>query len=156
MVGGNASSELAKIGGITPPELTRSGKYEDCPPMTRRPTTRLAYCTGMRRCAPSTYTMKATTAIIRTTRKIRAMGVKGPQARVLAFSYKSCTARGRPTTMPVKMMSDIPLPMPRSLICSPSHMRSEEHTSELQSRLHLVCRLLLEKKKKKKKLHTQR
>src|SRR2546422_8369435 len=29
--------------------------------------------------------------------------------------------------------------------------RSEEHTSELQSRLHLVCRLLLEKKKKTKK-----
>src|SRR2546422_3383093 len=34
---------------------------------------------------------------------------------------------------------------------SPSGWRSEEHTSELQSRLHLVCRLLLEKKKKKKK-----
>src|SRR5687768_17724695 len=30
-------------------------------------------------------------------------------------------------------------------------LRSEEHTSELQSRLHLVCRLLLEKKKKKKR-----
>src|SRR5690606_40557200 len=29
------------------------------------------------------------------------------------------------------------------------HMRSEEHTSELQSRENLVCRLLLEKKKKK-------
>src|SRR5438105_11288302 len=29
--------------------------------------------------------------------------------------------------------------------------RSEEHTSELQSRVDLVCRLLLEKKKKKKK-----
>src|SRR5687768_17812438 len=29
--------------------------------------------------------------------------------------------------------------------------RSEEHTSELQSRLHLVCRLLLEKKKKARK-----
>src|SRR2546429_3395226 len=29
-----------------------------------------------------------------------------------------------------------------------SSFRSEEHTSELQSRLHLVCRLLLEKKKK--------
>src|SRR2546422_6537340 len=29
--------------------------------------------------------------------------------------------------------------------------RSEEHTSELQSRLQLVCRLLLEKKKKKKR-----
>src|SRR2546422_3404627 len=30
-----------------------------------------------------------------------------------------------------------------------NHERSEEHTSELQSRLHLVCRLLLEKKKTK-------
>src|SRR2546429_4607685 len=30
---------------------------------------------------------------------------------------------------------------------SPVRTRSEEHTSELQSRLHLVCRLLLEKKK---------
>src|SRR2546422_8521361 len=37
-------------------------------------------------------------------------------------------------------------------IAAPNHwhaQRSEEHTSELQSRLHLVCRLLLEKKKKK-------
>src|SRR5256884_4459032 len=33
--------------------------------------------------------------------------------------------------------------------CRPQGRRSEEHTSELQSRLHLVCRLLLEKKKKK-------
>src|SRR2546422_7810512 len=36
-----------------------------------------------------------------------------------------------------------------------AYLRSEEHTSELQSRLHLVCRLLLEKKKKKQvKLRT--
>src|SRR2546422_7484623 len=35
---------------------------------------------------------------------------------------------------------------------SESYARSEEHTSELQSRLHLVCRLLLEKKKEKKQL----
>src|SRR2546421_3549968 len=34
----------------------------------------------------------------------------------------------------------------------PGSMRSEEHTSELQSRSDLVCRLLLEKKKKKRKL----
>src|SRR2546422_3949778 len=33
--------------------------------------------------------------------------------------------------------------------CRLTFRRSEEHTSELQSRLHLVCRLLLEKKKKK-------
>src|SRR5690554_7006546 len=37
---------------------------------------------------------------------------------------------------------------PSSKYATPA--RSEEHTSELQSRPHLVCRLLLEKKKKKK------
>src|SRR2546422_2929411 len=35
------------------------------------------------------------------------------------------------------------------------YSRSEEHTSELQSRLHLVCRLLLEKKKKKTNLESE-
>src|SRR5690625_6830381 len=35
-----------------------------------------------------------------------------------------------------------------------SEIRSEEHTSELQSRGHLVCRLLLEKKKNKKQRYT--
>src|SRR5690554_7329701 len=39
------------------------------------------------------------------------------------------------------------------LVCRPIS-RSEEHTSELQSRPHLVCRLLLEKKKKKQHTHT--
>src|SRR2546422_3316704 len=34
--------------------------------------------------------------------------------------------------------------------CRETPSRSEEHTSELQSRLHLVCRLLLEKKKRKR------
>src|SRR2546429_9852239 len=37
------------------------------------------------------------------------------------------------------------IPLPHKIT-----QRSEEHTSELQSRLHLVCRLLLEKKKKKR------
>src|SRR5690242_21483997 len=35
-------------------------------------------------------------------------------------------------------------------VCSTLRTRSEEHTSELQSHVNLVCRLLLEKKKKKK------
>src|SRR2546429_2429186 len=35
-------------------------------------------------------------------------------------------------------------------------LRSEEHTSELQSRLHLVCRLLLEKKKQLLKIRHER
>src|SRR5467141_1292710 len=45
------------------------------------------------------------------------------------------------TTVPDMMFSATPVPaLPRT--------RSEEHTSELQSHLNLVCRLLLEKKKK--------
>src|SRR6266436_9341109 len=44
-----------------------------------------------------------------------------------------------------------PARRPRTRRCC---VRSEEHTSELQSRLHLVCRLLLEKKKKTTKLNS--
>src|SRR5690625_6435845 len=39
--------------------------------------------------------------------------------------------------------------------CLSAADRSEEHTSELQSRGHLVCRLLLEKKKHNKTIHIQ-
>ena len=66
--------------GITPPEFTRSGRWVDCPPMILRPTTRLAYCTGMRRSLRSTKTMNATTAIISTTSNSIAGTVKAPQA----------------------------------------------------------------------------
>src|SRR3712207_9200192 len=45
-------------------------------------------------------------------------------------------------TRPVATRSCWPCPRPRR------RLRSEEHTSELQSRQYLVCRLLLEKKKK--------
>src|SRR5690349_22891708 len=44
---------------------------------------------------------------------------------------------------------------PGSRACLGRLFRSEEHTSELQSRRDLVCRLLLEKKKKKKKNRVQ-
>src|SRR3712207_7731527 len=40
----------------------------------------------------------------------------------------------------------------RTYTCSLNYFRSEEHTSELQSRQYLVCRLLLEKKKHRTKL----
>src|SRR2546422_1187737 len=78
-----------------------------------------------------------------------------------AWGVGSGTIRCDPN---IRLHRQVPLPTPpRSLACSPcptswppapkwrcpSHStRSEEHTSELQSRLHLVCRLLLEKKKK--------
>src|SRR5437660_9452699 len=39
--------------------------------------------------------------------------------------------------------------------CVQAHTRSEEHTSELQSRGHLVCRLLLEKKKSPEKIYAE-
>src|SRR3989442_12299402 len=39
--------------------------------------------------------------------------------------------------------------LPKGLLHLKREVRSEEHTSELQSRPHLVCRLLLEKKKNK-------
>src|SRR5216684_8092701 len=46
-------------------------------------------------------------------------------------------------------LSDVFLGPRPFLPCLRRGKRSEEHTSELQSRLHIVCRLLLEKKKKK-------
>src|SRR5439155_14764060 len=55
-----------------------------------------------------------------------------------------------PLPVPLKILQ-APLPLPRlrsSLLPRRPLERSEEHTSELQSRGHLVCRLLLEKKKK--------
>src|SRR5438445_13693684 len=44
----------------------------------------------------------------------------------------------------------VPIRKPRKLPATVARVRSEEHTSELQSRQYLVCRLLLEKKKKDK------
>src|SRR5215216_7983434 len=55
----------------------------------------------------------------------------------LPISY--CLRSSQPGSLPSRSRSRIFLPT-----------RSEEHTSELQSPDHLVCRLLLEKKKKKK------
>src|SRR5207249_5926774 len=55
----------------------------------------------------------------------------------------------------VSMTSKITAPKPLSVHFAKTSTRSEEHTSELQSRFDLVCRLLLEKKKKKKKSNNQ-
>src|SRR3712207_7191506 len=45
------------------------------------------------------------------------------------------------------LLSGMPSIADRALDATPTDLRSEEHTSELQSRQYLVCRLLLEKKK---------
>src|SRR2546422_1351970 len=64
----------------------------------------------------------------------------------LPISRTRCTSG-----MPRKASTSPPALHTPSRLRMKSANRSEEHTSELQSRLHLVCRLLLEKKKKKKK-----
>src|SRR2546429_6782370 len=58
-------------------------------------------------------------------------------------TYPPHPAQDRPAEQ--NAMNLLPIAVERRLI---EHQRSEEHTSELQSRLHIVCRLLLEKKKK--------
>ena len=62
MVGGKAMIEAAKITGITPAMFTRSGRYVEPPVVIRRPTTRFAYWTGMRRWPSWTKTMPTITA----------------------------------------------------------------------------------------------
>src|SRR2546422_6343208 len=59
----------------------------------------------------------------------------------------------REEVAPRRRSSSSALPVFSRSVESPP--RSEEHTSELQSRLHLVCRLLLEKKNKNKTRHSQ-
>src|SRR2546422_6379857 len=53
------------------------------------------------------------------------------------------------------MEASLAVPTATSQRRIPVKLRSEEHTSELQSRLHLVCRLLLEKKNKIIKITSQ-
>src|SRR5687768_18039762 len=64
-----------------------------------------------------------------------------------ALPISSRTARA-PTSRRPRRCRRLPVTM-RGPVRTRGPRRSEEHTSELQSRLHLVCRLLLEKKKKK-------
>src|SRR5438876_6033907 len=49
----------------------------------------------------------------------------------------------------VEMLRLVRIPVPERRALEYPHQRSEEHTSELQSPVHLVCRLLLEKKNQK-------
>src|SRR5437899_3862587 len=56
-----------------------------------------------------------------------------------------------PSVATIRVRAVGEIPRPRSTPPGRCATRSEEHTSELQSLRHLVCRLLLEKKKKKKK-----
>src|SRR2546429_2272371 len=63
--------------------------------------------------------------------------------------FSAGVSKDTPTTAaPFLSYSALRSRNPQPSAVQPGVSRSEEHTSELQSRLHLVCRLLLEKKKK--------
>ena len=121
MVAGKSSSEEAKIGGITPEVLILSGRCEASPPYILLPTWRLGYWTMIRRCAVSTNTTTATTS---TTPIASAMMNSADSAPVRPSSRVWIRALGRAATMPAKMISETPLPTPRAVICSPSHIRN--------------------------------
>src|SRR5690348_17110972 len=70
---------------------------------------------------------------------------------LLGFGRLGCpTAPGRTGSSSVESSENASAGEKAVVTCSPLTLRSEEHTSELQSPVHLVCRLLLEKKKKKR------
>src|SRR2546429_4067556 len=62
--------------------------------------------------------------------------------------WRAATKAPKPAATSASTPQLISQPRPPRTLPRPVKRRSEEHTSELQSRLHLVCRLLLEKKKK--------
>src|SRR5687768_18060042 len=61
---------------------------------------------------------------------------------------RNAPQRGAEAVIPHVFLLDPTDGAPTRILEAELGKRSEEHTSELQSRLHLVCRLLLEKKKK--------
>src|SRR2546422_6184836 len=62
--------------------------------------------------------------------------------------------KGGDMSMQFKLSIQVAVAVIAAAMLSACDGRSEEHTSELQSRLHLVCRLLLEKKKSKRSTDT--
>src|SRR2546422_404656 len=68
-------------------------------------------------------------------------------------SLRSVTRSMRPSSSFTRSTASCWLTVLSKIIRCSRGNRSEEHTSELQSRLHLVCRLLLEKKKKNSNLN---
>src|SRR3989304_9754567 len=71
-------------------------------------------------------------------------------AVVMRVAHSDWCASRNVVSMTLMVFMRQPPPCPFSNSSAP-RLRSEEHTSELQSRLHLVCRLLLEKKNKEKR-----
>src|SRR5207244_6126626 len=71
-----------------------------------------------------------------------------PRCKEVGHDSRTCPQRPASNKCTTKKTSSAPPPpTPSSSLSAVDTVRSEEHTSELQSPDHLVCRLLLEKKK---------
>src|SRR3712207_7582435 len=76
-----------------------------------------------------------------------------PSIRSSLTAVSLCGARKSPRSVRGRVLGTLTVKVTTSPACvglESTPTRSEEHTSELQSRQYLVCRLLLEKKKKRK------
>ncbi len=112
---GNSRMLMAKMIGITPAIVTFRGRYCVWPWYMRRPRTRLAYWTGIRRWPSLMKTTPAMTMIPMMMNGTIRSRPSGPLTTPPAWC-------GMRPTMPAKMMKLMPLPRPRSLMSSPSHM----------------------------------
>src|SRR3712207_9426444 len=116
------------VRGVGPAE--RTGKPE------------VSYCPGGRRpsSSPSVCLRRPKKPLEKNPSDITFPPRSATRTLALAKSRRSIASLPRPSSRPES------LPCPRLIVGSVVPRRSEEHTSELQSRQYLVCRLLLEKK----------
>ena len=116
-------SVTAKMIGIMPAALTRSGRWVDCPPITLRPRICLPYCTGIFRTESVINTVPMTAT---TTRPTKSASCKMPNSGLVIRLLKTVvTPPGNPAIIPTVIINEMPCPMPRSVICSPNHITKE-------------------------------
>ena len=120
-VAGKSSRLDAKIGGITPDMLSLNGRWLVWPAYMRRPDLALRIVhrdTALRALDEHHEQRHAEHDMIRSS-------ANGPAHFARAHHVQRVAeAPGRPATMPARMIMEMPLPMPRSVICSPSHIRN--------------------------------
>ena len=142
IVAGNARIDDAKMTGMTPPVFTFSGMCVLEPPYIRRPDHALRV---LHRDPPVAALDEDDRRDDHHHQQIsrnsdaQQADLPGPQLIERLHHARA----GSSTTMPAKMISDMPLPMPRSVICSPSHMmkhvpgrqRQHRHQPEAPARV---------------------
>ena len=118
---GSSSSDEAKIGGMTPEVLSLSGRCEDLP---------LEHAV-----ADLPFGILDQQAALRALHEYdegdhgdrhhdHREDQTGRQRALAAELQRAGDRDGSSATMPEKMISEMPLPMPREVICSPSHIRN--------------------------------